>query len=212
MVRGAHTSDLIVYLIKEFFVGVSVCNCEWFLLRFFDKTKNEWTHRANFEKVPGKYDMVFMDYSSHDKVRKTHIVNKLLFKHVYKPVMTLAFKNTFQFLNRLLFTQWGFNTLSTRGRLWAETAFFFLSSFLWMKAKLSVLAAVCTYWWCISCRRRAQHWCQLLLRRNRHSWMSDFSLSWSWSVTLKPWRSVCLRWSSTLKKLLSVSVCVYVPL
>ncbi|KAB5579650.1 hypothetical protein PHYPO_G00197420 [Pangasianodon hypophthalmus] len=38
-----------------------------FKKKFFDKTKNEWTQRANFEKVPGKYDMVFMDYSLNDK-------------------------------------------------------------------------------------------------------------------------------------------------
>uniref|UniRef100_A0A8C1NAS1 Poly [ADP-ribose] polymerase n=1 Tax=Cyprinus carpio TaxID=7962 RepID=A0A8C1NAS1_CYPCA len=40
------------------------------LLRFFDKTKNEWEHRANFEKVAGKYDMVFVDYSTEDKVKR----------------------------------------------------------------------------------------------------------------------------------------------
>lgn len=37
--------------------------------RFFDKTKNEWEHREKFEKVAGKYDMVFMDYSTDEKVR-----------------------------------------------------------------------------------------------------------------------------------------------
>lgn len=35
-----------------------------FKKKFFDKTKNEWEHRADFEKVAGKYDMVFMDYST----------------------------------------------------------------------------------------------------------------------------------------------------
>ncbi|XP_076829790.1 poly [ADP-ribose] polymerase 2 [Brachyhypopomus gauderio] len=35
--------------------------------KFFDKTKNEWAGRAKFEKIPGKYDMVFMDYSADDK-------------------------------------------------------------------------------------------------------------------------------------------------
>uniref|UniRef100_A0A673X7R0 Poly [ADP-ribose] polymerase n=1 Tax=Salmo trutta TaxID=8032 RepID=A0A673X7R0_SALTR len=35
--------------------------------KFLDKTKNEWAHRANFEKVAGKYDMVFMDYSTNGK-------------------------------------------------------------------------------------------------------------------------------------------------
>lgn len=40
-----------------------------FCFRFLDKTKNEWEHRATFEKVPGKYDMVFMDYSTDDKAR-----------------------------------------------------------------------------------------------------------------------------------------------
>uniref|UniRef100_A0A3B4DTT4 Poly [ADP-ribose] polymerase n=1 Tax=Pygocentrus nattereri TaxID=42514 RepID=A0A3B4DTT4_PYGNA len=38
-----------------------------FKKKFIDKTKNEWEDRANFEKVSGKYDLVFMDYSSNDK-------------------------------------------------------------------------------------------------------------------------------------------------
>lgn len=38
-----------------------------FKKKFLDKTKNEWDDRANFEKVPGKYDMVFMDYSTNKK-------------------------------------------------------------------------------------------------------------------------------------------------
>ncbi|XP_041697233.1 poly [ADP-ribose] polymerase 2 [Coregonus clupeaformis] len=38
-----------------------------FKKKFLDKTKNEWAHRANFEKVAGKYDMVFMDYSANGK-------------------------------------------------------------------------------------------------------------------------------------------------
>lgn len=46
------------------------------LHRFFDKTKNEWEHREKFEKVPGKYDMVFMDYSTEEKVR--NLANKSL--------------------------------------------------------------------------------------------------------------------------------------
>ncbi|KAK2860775.1 hypothetical protein Q7C36_004941 [Tachysurus vachellii] len=37
-----------------------------FMKKFFDKTENEWTQRANFEKVAGKYDMVFVDYSPKD--------------------------------------------------------------------------------------------------------------------------------------------------
>ncbi|KAK2822747.1 hypothetical protein Q5P01_022812 [Channa striata] len=37
-----------------------------FKKKFFDKTKNEWERRSNFEKVAGKYDMVFMDYSTND--------------------------------------------------------------------------------------------------------------------------------------------------
>ena len=31
--------------------------------RFSDKTKNDWEDKENFEKVPGKYDMLQMDYS-----------------------------------------------------------------------------------------------------------------------------------------------------
>lgn len=44
--------------------------------RFFDKTKNEWEQREQFEKVAGKYDMVFMDYSTEEKVR--NVVNESL--------------------------------------------------------------------------------------------------------------------------------------
>ncbi|XP_007241737.2 poly [ADP-ribose] polymerase 2 isoform X2 [Astyanax mexicanus] len=39
---------------------------EIFKKKFLDKTKNEWEDRANFEKVPGKYDLVFMDYTGND--------------------------------------------------------------------------------------------------------------------------------------------------
>uniref|UniRef100_A0A3P9DEE2 Poly [ADP-ribose] polymerase n=1 Tax=Maylandia zebra TaxID=106582 RepID=A0A3P9DEE2_9CICH len=38
-----------------------------FKKKFFEKTKNEWEHRDSFEKVAGKYDMVFMDYSTNEK-------------------------------------------------------------------------------------------------------------------------------------------------
>ncbi|XP_035527134.1 poly [ADP-ribose] polymerase 2 [Morone saxatilis] len=38
-----------------------------FKKKFLDKTKNEWEDRASFEKVAGKYDMVFMDYSVNEK-------------------------------------------------------------------------------------------------------------------------------------------------
>ncbi|XP_007647986.1 poly [ADP-ribose] polymerase 2 isoform X1 [Cricetulus griseus] len=34
------------------------------LHRFLDKTKNHWENRENFEKVPGKYDMLQMDYAA----------------------------------------------------------------------------------------------------------------------------------------------------
>ncbi|XP_076149817.1 poly [ADP-ribose] polymerase 2 [Alosa pseudoharengus] len=38
-----------------------------FKKKFLDKTKNEWENRETFEKIPGKYDMIFMDYSTNDK-------------------------------------------------------------------------------------------------------------------------------------------------
>ncbi|XP_068460471.1 poly [ADP-ribose] polymerase 2 isoform X2 [Clinocottus analis] len=38
-----------------------------FKKKFLDKTKNEWEHRASFDKVAGKYDMVFMDFSTSEK-------------------------------------------------------------------------------------------------------------------------------------------------
>lgn len=39
-----------------------------FPCRFSDKTKNEWEYRETFEKVPGKYDIVYMDYNTDEKV------------------------------------------------------------------------------------------------------------------------------------------------
>ncbi|XP_034412076.1 poly [ADP-ribose] polymerase 2 isoform X2 [Cyclopterus lumpus] len=44
-----------------------------FKKKFLDKTKNEWEHRASFEKVAGKYDMVFMDYSTSEKESQTTV-------------------------------------------------------------------------------------------------------------------------------------------
>ncbi|XP_075685252.1 poly [ADP-ribose] polymerase 2 [Rhinoderma darwinii] len=35
-----------------------------FQKKFFDKTKNLWSERAHFEKVPGKYDFLHLDYNS----------------------------------------------------------------------------------------------------------------------------------------------------
>ena len=32
--------------------------------KFYDKTRNAWDERSNFEKVAGKYDMLEMDYSA----------------------------------------------------------------------------------------------------------------------------------------------------
>ncbi|XP_042557039.1 poly [ADP-ribose] polymerase 2 [Dipodomys spectabilis] len=37
---------------------------EIFQKKFFDKTKNNWEDREKFEKVPGKYDMLQMDYAT----------------------------------------------------------------------------------------------------------------------------------------------------
>lgn len=33
------------------------------LSRFYDKTRNNWNEREDFEKVRGKYDLVAIDYS-----------------------------------------------------------------------------------------------------------------------------------------------------
>ncbi|KAK5919913.1 hypothetical protein CgunFtcFv8_023770 [Champsocephalus gunnari] len=43
--------------------------------KFTDKTKNEWEHRATFDKVAGKYDMVYMDYSTNEKEENTTVVD-----------------------------------------------------------------------------------------------------------------------------------------
>lgn len=41
-----------------------------FKKKFFEKTKNEWEHKETFEKVEGKYDMVFVDYNAEEKEKK----------------------------------------------------------------------------------------------------------------------------------------------
>ncbi|XP_040910527.1 poly [ADP-ribose] polymerase 2 [Toxotes jaculatrix] len=48
-----------------------------FKKKFLDKTKNEWEQRAHFEKVAGKYDMVFMDYSTSEKEENTTTVDSV---------------------------------------------------------------------------------------------------------------------------------------
>ncbi|KAM4727595.1 poly [ADP-ribose] polymerase 2 [Anableps anableps] len=46
-----------------------------FKKKFLDKTKNEWDSRDGFEKVAGKYDMVFMDYAGDEKEENTTTVD-----------------------------------------------------------------------------------------------------------------------------------------
>ncbi|CAM4590044.1 unnamed protein product [Leuciscus chuanchicus] len=46
-----------------------------FKKKFFDKTKNEWEHRVHFEKVAGKYDMLFVDYSTEDQEKDKAVVS-----------------------------------------------------------------------------------------------------------------------------------------
>ncbi|XP_034470522.1 poly [ADP-ribose] polymerase 2 isoform X1 [Hippoglossus hippoglossus] len=46
---------------------------DFFKKKFLDKTKNDWEHRASFEKVAGKYDMVFMDYSTNEKQEESTV-------------------------------------------------------------------------------------------------------------------------------------------
>ncbi|XP_025049899.1 poly [ADP-ribose] polymerase 2 isoform X2 [Alligator sinensis] len=36
-----------------------------FTKKFLDKTKNSWPSRGSFQKVPGKYDLLHMDYQAH---------------------------------------------------------------------------------------------------------------------------------------------------
>ncbi|XP_007949309.1 poly [ADP-ribose] polymerase 2 [Orycteropus afer afer] len=43
---------------------------EIFQKKFLDKTKNNWEDREKFEKVPGKYDMLQMDYATHTQGEK----------------------------------------------------------------------------------------------------------------------------------------------
>ncbi|XP_008587853.1 PREDICTED: poly [ADP-ribose] polymerase 2 isoform X1 [Galeopterus variegatus] len=53
---------------------------EIFQKKFLDKTKNNWEDREKFEKVPGKYDMLQMDYTintqSEEETKKEESLNK----------------------------------------------------------------------------------------------------------------------------------------
>lgn len=130
----------------------------WLLLsRFLDKTKNDWDQRSTFQKVAGKYDMVFMDYST-----DTQANPKPTYHHISTPPPPP--KQT----NRKLV----------------------------LRAGLTV---------CL-CRRRMKPRVRLQPIGNPPSWTWRSSPSWSSSVTSKPWRSVCWRWSLTRAKLLWVSL------
>ncbi|XP_060636115.2 poly [ADP-ribose] polymerase 2 [Anolis sagrei] len=48
------------------FAGALAKAKDLFTKKFLDKTKNEWTKRQNFEKVPGKYDLLHLDYEAND--------------------------------------------------------------------------------------------------------------------------------------------------
>ncbi|KAI0225557.1 Poly [ADP-ribose] polymerase 2 [Lamellibrachia satsuma] len=43
---------------------------EIFCKKFSDKTKNDWSTRNKFEKIPGKYDMVKLDYATENSVEQ----------------------------------------------------------------------------------------------------------------------------------------------
>lgn len=57
---------------------------DFFMKKFEDKTKNHWEGRAEFEKVPGKYDMVFMDYSTSTKEETVTEVDTVATKRTCK--------------------------------------------------------------------------------------------------------------------------------
>ncbi|XP_063310870.1 poly [ADP-ribose] polymerase 2 isoform X2 [Pelobates fuscus] len=53
--------------------------------KFSDKTKNEWSERKLFEKVPGKYDMLQMDYNSTTEVKEDKVVKEEKVPNLPKP-------------------------------------------------------------------------------------------------------------------------------
>eukprot|EP00069_Balaena_mysticetus_P021733 bmy_13719T0 len=52
---------------------------EIFQKKFLDKTKNNWEDREKFEKVPGKYDMLQMDYTTNTQVHSDYTFREELF-------------------------------------------------------------------------------------------------------------------------------------
>jgi len=65
------------------------------ICRFFDKTKNEWEHRAHFEKVAGKYDMLFVDYSTEDKVKRHFCAQSIVLYCIYVSIFFNLIKTYF---------------------------------------------------------------------------------------------------------------------
>ncbi|XP_038135520.1 poly [ADP-ribose] polymerase 2 isoform X2 [Cyprinodon tularosa] len=55
-----------------------------FKKKFYDKTSNDWDLRDCFEKEPGKYDLVFMDYSANEKEENRTAVDSVLKKQPSK--------------------------------------------------------------------------------------------------------------------------------
>ncbi|ELU14708.1 hypothetical protein CAPTEDRAFT_122874 [Capitella teleta] len=47
-----------------------------FCTKFSDKTKNAWSNRKNFEKIPGKYDLVEIDYGANTKEDEGPVAKK----------------------------------------------------------------------------------------------------------------------------------------
>ncbi|XP_056384554.1 poly [ADP-ribose] polymerase 2 isoform X3 [Hyla sarda] len=70
-----------------------------FQKKFFDKTKNQWSERANFEKVPGKYDFLHLDYNS-TKEEEENIVE--VDKPAIVPKVESKLDNTIQELLKLI--------------------------------------------------------------------------------------------------------------
>ena len=71
--------------------------------RFSDKTKNEWDERDAFQKVQGKYDLVFVDYNADEVLHYFYVV--CLFSIVFNLVCLHTNKGSVRRQTRRIFTE-----------------------------------------------------------------------------------------------------------
>ena len=66
----------------------NIYKCYHCFCRFYDKSRNQWADRKKFVKVPGKYDLVELDYSA-DNVSFLSQVKVGVFSHPFEQLWSV---------------------------------------------------------------------------------------------------------------------------